>query len=151
MRPNLNAAAIQSHGDRCHGGFVLVSVQGANDLSEEFIPAKMGGVLAQVMAILVRDGGDVLAIESVCYMESADDYVAIHTADDTHIKLDRLNKLQERLDSRIFCRIHRSYLLNINYLARIESETKDSKLAILTNGKELPISRSGYGSLKKLL
>jgi two-component system, LytTR family, response regulator len=101
--------------------------------------------------ILVRDGGDVLAIESVCYMESADDYVAIHTADDTHIKLDRLNKLQERLDSRIFCRIHRSYLLNINYLARIESETKDSKLAILTNGKELPISRSGYGSLKKLL
>jgi two-component system LytT family response regulator len=103
--------------------------------------------------ILVRDGSEVhvLAVGSVCYIEAADDYVAIQTEDATHIKLDRLNKLQEKLDPRVFCRIHRSYLLNINYLSRIETETKDTKVAILANGKELPISRSGYGSLKKLL
>lgn len=103
--------------------------------------------------ILVRDGSDVhvLAVNSVCYIESADDYVAIQTEDATHIKLDRLNKLQEKLDARQFCRIHRSYILNINYLSRIETETKDSKIAILTTGKELPISRSGYSTLKKLL
>jgi|TARA_B100000959_G_scaffold82524_1_gene87830 two-component system LytT family response regulator len=103
--------------------------------------------------ILVRDGSDVhvLAVNSVCYIESADDYVAIQTEDATHIKLDRLNKLEEKLNPRQFCRIHRSYILNINYLSRIEAETKDSKLAILTNGKVLPISRSGYGLLKKLL
>lgn len=106
-----------------------------------------------IQRILVRDGSDVhvLAVDTVCYIESADDYVAIQTEDATHIKLDRLNKLQEKLDPRQFCRIHRSYLLNINFLSRIESETKDTKLAILTNGKELPISRSGYASLKKLL
>jgi two-component system LytT family response regulator len=62
-----------------------------------------------------------------------------------------LNNLEAKLDPRQFCRIHRSYLLNVNYLARIETETKDSKLAILTTGKELPISRNGYLSLKKLL
>lgn len=103
--------------------------------------------------ILVRDGSDVhvIAVNSVCYIEAADDYVAIQTEDATHIKLDRLNNLEAKLDTRQFCRIHRSCLLNINYLARIETETKDSKIAILTNGKELPISRSGYGSLKKLL
>ena len=103
--------------------------------------------------ILVRDGSDVhvLDVNAVCYMESAGDYVAIHTENDTHIKLDRLNKLQEKLDPRQFCRIHRSYILNINFLSRIETETKDSKLAILGNAKELPISRSGYNSLKKLL
>jgi two-component system, LytTR family, response regulator len=103
--------------------------------------------------ILVRDGSDVhvLAVNSVCYIESADDYVAIHTEDATHIKLDRLNKLQEKLDPRQFCRIHRSCLLNINFLSRIETETKDSKIAILESGKELPISRSGYSDLKKLL
>lgn len=103
--------------------------------------------------ILVRDGSDVhvLAVDSVCYIEAADDYVAIQTEDATHIKLDRLNSLEERLDSRIFCRIHRSCLLNINYLSRIETETKDTRIAILTNGKQLPISRNGYNSLKKLL
>ncbi len=59
--------------------------------------------------ILVRDGSDVhvLAVNSVCYIESADDYVAIHTEDATHIKLDRLSKLQDKLDPRQFCRIHR--------------------------------------------
>lgn len=103
--------------------------------------------------ILVRDGSDVhvLAVSSVYYIEAADDYVAIQTEDATHIKLDRLNSLEEKLDSRLFCRIHRSYLLNVNYLVCIEMETKDTKVAILTNGKQLPISRSGYGSLKKLL
>ena len=103
--------------------------------------------------ILVRDGSDVhvIPVDDVLYMESADDYVAIHTAEDTHIKLDRLNKLEQRLDSRQFCRIHRSYLLNINYLAKIEQETKDSRIAILTNSTELPISRSGYTNLKTLL
>lgn len=103
--------------------------------------------------ILVRDGSEVhvLAVGSVCYIEAADDYVAIQTEDATHIKLDRLNKLQEKLDPRVFCRIHRSYLLNINYLSRIETQTKDTKVAILANGKQLPISRSGYTSLKKFL
>lgn len=103
--------------------------------------------------ILVRDGSDVhvLAVNTVCYIEAADDYVAIQTQEATHIKLDRLNNLEAKLDPRQFCRIHRSYLLNINYLARIETETKDTKTAILTNGKQLPISRSGFNCLKKLL
>lgn len=103
--------------------------------------------------ILVREGSNVHIIpaDAVLYMESADDYVAIHTDQATHIKLDRLNKLEQRLDPRQFCRIHRSYLLNINYLAKIEQETRDSRIAILSNGKQLPISRGGYGNLKTLL
>ena len=103
--------------------------------------------------ILVRDGSDVhvLPVDAVSHIEAADDYVAIHTNDATHIKLDRLGKLEEQLDPRLFCRIHRSCLLNISYLTRIETETKDTRIAILDSGKELPISRSGYASLKELL
>ncbi len=103
--------------------------------------------------ILVRDGSEVhvLPVDAVIFIEAADDYVAIHTAEGTHIKLDRLSRLQKKLDPRQFCRIHRSYLLNINFLARIESESKDTRLAVLRNQRELPISRSGYGNLRKLL
>lgn len=107
----------------------------------------------KMQRILVREGSDVhvIPVAAIHYMESADDYVAIHTQDATHIKLDRLNKLEEKLNSFQFCRIHRSYLLNINYLARIESETKDSRIAILESGKQLPVSRNGYAVLRELL
>lgn len=103
--------------------------------------------------ILVRDGSDVhvLPVDAISHIEAADDYVAIHANDATHIKLDRLSKLEEQLNPRLFCRIHRSCLLNISYLTRIETETKDMRIAILKSGKELPISRSGYASLKELL
>ena len=84
-------------------------------------------------------------------MDSADDYVAIHSEGSVHIKLDRSSRLEDKLDPQQFCRIHRSYLLNINYLARIESPSKDSQIAVLTCGAELPISRSGYSTLRKLL
>ena len=108
---------------------------------------------AFLQRILVREKSDVhvLPVDSVCYIESADDYVAIQTETQTHIKLDRLNKLEQRLDPNQFCRIHRSILLNINYLAKIETETKDTKIAILKDGRQLAISRSGYASLRKLL
>jgi len=103
--------------------------------------------------ILVRDRSEVhvIAVDSICYFEAADDYIAIQTETATHIKQERLTRLEEKLNPYQFCRIHRSYLLNINYLSGIESETKDTKIAILKNGKRLPISRSGYASLRNLL
>lgn len=126
--------------------------------------SKQSGVLERIVndplrhdelqrRILVRDGSDVyvIPVDDVLYMESAEDYVAIHTAEATHIKLDRLSKLENRLDPHQFCRIHRSYLMNINYLAKIEQETKDSRIAILSSGKRLPVSRSGYALLRALL
>ena len=58
-----------------------------------------------------------------------------------------LERVEKRLDSRQFVRIHRSYLININYLSKIEPYTKDSKIAVLKDGKTLPVSRSGYQRL----
>lgn len=108
---------------------------------------------APLQRILVRDGGDVYVIPvgDIMYFESADDYVAIHSQGKTHIKQERLQNLEQLMDERLFCRIHRSCLLNLSYLAGIENDTKDSKVAVLKNGIRLPISRSGYVRLKKWL
>lgn len=108
---------------------------------------------APLQRILVRDGNEVhvIPVADIMYIEAADDYVAIQTGAKTFIKQDRLHNLEDLLDSSQFCRIHRSYLLNISYLAGIESETKDSKTAILKNETRLQISRSGYSRLKLLL
>ncbi len=109
--------------------------------------------LAPLTRILIRDGSDVhiIPVENIIYLEAEEDYVRIHTGERTYLKLDSMANLETKLDLQIFCRLHRSFLLNIAYLVKIEPYTKDSRIARLKNGKTLPISRSGYNRLMELL
>ena len=110
-----------------------------------------------IQRILVRDKGDVhvIATKDITAIEAADDYVVIHTAGASHIKQDRLSKLEAQLDSHQFCRIHRSTLINLDYLQGIETEAKECRFAILKideqQTKQYAISRSGYSKLITLL
>jgi two-component system LytT family response regulator len=101
--------------------------------------------------ILVRDRAEVfiIAVEDIIYVEAQGDYVAIHTAERSHLKKETLSHLEKVLDRRQFVRIHRSYILNINHLSKIEPYTKDSRIVILRNGKVLPLSRAGYDRILK--
>jgi len=103
--------------------------------------------------ILVRDRGNIYIIqaEDIIYIEAQNDYVFINTLKKSSLKNDTLANMEKMLDPRKFYRIHRSYILNIDYLSKIEPYTKDSRVAILKNGKTLPVSRSGYSRIMKLL
>ncbi len=103
--------------------------------------------------ILIRDGSKVHVIpaEKIDYFEAQDDYVCIKTGGKEHLKQETLANLEDLLDLGRFIRIHRSYILNIERLARIELYAKDSRIAILQDGTRLPVSRSGYARLKPLL
>jgi two-component system LytT family response regulator len=103
--------------------------------------------------IVIRDGAQVhvLPVDRIDYVEAQDDYVAFHTGGKTLLKEQTLGDLESRLDARRFVRIHRSYLLNIERLARVELYAKDSRLAILSDGTKLPVSRSGHQRLQELL
>jgi two-component system LytT family response regulator len=68
-----------------------------------------------------------------------------------HSKLKRLSQLESELDSGRFIRTHRSYLINLDRLDRLELYAKDSYVAILQDGTRLPVSRSGYARLRELL
>jgi two-component system LytT family response regulator len=103
--------------------------------------------------ILVRDGPrvHVLPVESVDYVEAQDDYVAIHAGGRSHLKQQPIAQLESALDPGRFVRIHRSYILNLDRLARIELYAKDSRVAILRDGSRLPLSRAGHARLRGLL
>ncbi len=105
-----------------------------------------------ISRILVRYGLEVFVIpvKDITHIGAEDDYVRIFTPEKSYLKQERMNRLEQMLDPRSFCRIHRSYILNINYLSKIEPYSKDSKVAILKNRESLPISRSGYDQLMKL-
>jgi two-component system, LytTR family, response regulator len=103
--------------------------------------------------VVVRDGAQVhvIAVDKIDYVEAQDDYVAFRTAGRTLLKEQTLGDLEAQLDPRRFVRIHRSYLLNLDRLARVELYAKDSRIAILTDGTRLPVSRAGNQRLQDLL
>ncbi len=103
--------------------------------------------------ILIRDGSKVhvIPVDRIDYIEAQDDYVCFKSGGKEHLKQDTLANLEALLDPRQFIRIHRSYILNIERLARLDLYAKDSRVALLVDGTELPVSRSGYARLRPLL
>jgi two-component system, LytTR family, response regulator len=103
--------------------------------------------------IVVRSGARVHVIpaEKLDYAEAQDDYVSLHAEGKEHLKQQTLSDLEGSLDPARFVRIHRSYLLNLDRLARIDSEGGEPKAVVLGDGTRLPLSRSGYGRLKGML
>jgi two-component system LytT family response regulator len=85
------------------------------------------------------------------YAEAQDDYVALASQGKKHLKQQTITGLEACLDPESFVRIHRSYIVNLERVTRIEPYGKDSKLAILADGSRLPVSRAGYARLKSLL
>jgi two-component system LytT family response regulator len=103
--------------------------------------------------ILIRERADVhvIPVEKIDYIESQDDYAAIRSGGRSYLKEQTLIEFEALLDPSAFIRIHRRYILNLSRLARIELSVTDSRLAILTDATELPISRAGYARLRELL
>jgi two-component system LytT family response regulator len=103
--------------------------------------------------VLIRDGSQVhvLPVQRIDYVEAQDDYVCFKAEGRQYLKDQTMAALEAQLDPSRFVRIHRSYLLNIERIARVELYAKDSRVAILRDGTRLPVSRAGYGRLARLL
>ena len=103
--------------------------------------------------VLIRDGAQVhvLPVERIDYVEAQDDYVCFAADGRQYLKDQTLATLETQLDPARFVRIHRSYLLNIERIGRVELYAKDSRVAILRDGRRLPVSRAGYARLARLL
>ncbi len=103
--------------------------------------------------ILIRDRAEVhvIPVGKIDYLESQDDYVAVKCGGQSFLKEQPLGELEAQLDPALFVRIHRRYVLNLARLARIEMGVTDSRMALLTDGTALPISRTGYARLRELL
>jgi len=103
--------------------------------------------------VIIRDGADVhvVPVGKIDYVEAQDDYISVQTAGRALLKEQTLTELETQLDPRRFVRIHRSYILNIERLTKVELYAKDSRIAILQSGVKLPVSRAGYQRLQQLL
>lgn len=103
--------------------------------------------------IVVRDGAKVtiIPVAKLDYAEAQDDYVALATEGKKYLKQQTIASLETALDPAQFIRIHRSWLVRLDRVARIEPAGKDSFMVVLHSGERLPVSRSGHWRLKEVL
>jgi two-component system LytT family response regulator len=103
--------------------------------------------------IVVKDGAKVtiIPVDKLDYVEAQDDYIALHSQKKSYLKQQTISSLEGMLDPSQFVRIHRSCIVNIERITKIEPYTKDSRVAILHDNTRLPVSRAGYTRLSALL
>ena len=102
--------------------------------------------------IVVKDGPKVtlVPLDKLDFVQAQDDYVLLKTEGRELLKQQTLSSLEGQLDSSRFIRIHRSYILNIERLARLEQDSKEHWEAVLRDGTRLPVSKTGYQRLRPL-
>ena len=119
---------------------------------EELTAATRGsGTYAE--RVVVKDGTrvQIIPVSKLDYAEAQDDYVALVSQGKKHLKQQTISSLEAALDPKTFVRIHRSYLVNLERVTRLEPYGKDTHVVILNDGARLPVSRSGYARLKAFL
>ncbi|HYJ38217.1 MAG TPA: LytTR family DNA-binding domain-containing protein [Chitinophagaceae bacterium] len=108
---------------------------------------------SQTERIVVKSTGriKIIPLREIHYLEAADDYVKIFTAEGNYLKKKTMNYFEGVLDPKLFVRTHRSYIVNVQQITRIDAYEKDNQMAILTSGVKIPVSKTGYVKIKSVL
>lgn len=103
--------------------------------------------------VVVKEGSKIkiIPVPHIQYIEGADDYVKIHTQEGVFLKNKTMQHFEQLLEQQNFVRVHRSYLINVQLITRIDPYEKDGHLVILQTGMRLPVSKTGYTRLKGVL
>jgi two-component system LytT family response regulator len=108
---------------------------------------------AQQSRLVVKTGTKVkiIPLHDIHYLEADDDYVKVITAEGQFLKNRTMQFYEDTLDPQQFVRVHRSYIVQVNQITRIDPYQKESYLAVLRNGKQIPVSKTGHAKLKTIL
>ncbi|MGN0021953.1 MAG: LytR/AlgR family response regulator transcription factor [Sphingobacterium hotanense] len=103
--------------------------------------------------IVVKTGAQIkiIPVQQINYLEAYDDYVKIHTNDGMYLKNKTMSSFEKQLDGKQFVRVHRSFIVRVDLLQKIEPMEKDSYIATLSSGGKVNISKSGYARLKQVI
>ena len=103
--------------------------------------------------VVVKHGSEihVIGVDHIRYLEAQDDYVMIYTQDGHFLKQKTMKYFQEHLNSKEFCRIHRSFLVRVEEILRLEPYQRDGWIVVTRKQEKLRVSRNGYKMLKEIL
>lgn len=103
--------------------------------------------------VVVKHLGNIKIIQTndILYLEAYDDYVKIYTQENVFVKKKTMNYFENAFSSKQFVRVHRSYIIQVNQITKMEQSDKETMIAILKNGTKIPLSKTGYPKLKTVL
>lgn len=121
--------------------------------SPEQLSAAARGPAEYAERIVVKDGTRVHIIpaDKLDYAEAQDDYIALASQGKKYLKQQTITSVEAALDPKNFVRIHRSYVVNLERVTRLEPYGRDTHVAILSDGTRLPVSRTGLKRLESFL
>jgi two-component system LytT family response regulator len=110
-------------------------------------------VCSSDLRIVTRKGNsiNIIPVEQIRYVQAEDDYVMIYHTEGKALKQQTMKYYEDNLPKTNFVRIHRSFIVKVQEIKKLEPYTKDNYVAILNTGEKLPVSRSGYKHLKEEL
>lgn len=103
------------------------------------------------LVVRVKNEIKIIPTHEVSFFEAEDDYITIHTAAGKYLKKMTMKSLEEALDPAKFVRVHRSHLINLNEITKIEPYERDNYLVLLRGGAKVPVSKTGYSRLRLVL
>ena len=109
-----------------------------------------GEILKRVVA-KTKNSIEIIPVSDVCMFEAQDDYVMIYTKTRKYLKQQTMKFYESHLNNKDFVRIHRSYIVNVGEILKIEPFEKDSYIVVMKNQQRIRASRSGYKNLKEIL
>lgn len=103
--------------------------------------------------IVLKEKGEIkiIPVTVIRYLEANDDYVNIHTEEGKFLKNKTLTSYEQSLPSDEFVRVHRSYLVKVSEIVKLEPYEKEGFILLLRKGEKIPVSKNGYIKLKKVL
>lgn len=103
--------------------------------------------------IVLKDRGAIRIIpaKSIHYIEASDDYIKIVCDEGVFLKKQTMATLEKSLDPEHFVRVHRSWIVPVSQIGKIEPYEKESHIAKLQCGAKVLISKSGMTKLKTVL
>ncbi len=124
-----------------------------NKITEEQISNTTQQIPNVSNRVVVKEDGKIKIIPAaeINYIEANGDNIKIVCESGSYSKNKTMTAIENSLAQEEFVRIHRSYLVNLSLITKIEAYEKDSHLAILKSGIQLPVSKSGYTKLKSIL
>jgi two-component system LytT family response regulator len=128
----------------------IQSSEPANESIKQLVQHPLDEIIERVV-VKSNTKISVIPVEKIRYIEAQDDYVMIYSAEGKHLKQATMKYFEQHLDPKQFMRVHRSYIIRFDQVVQLEPYGKDSYIAKLKDGPAVPISKSGFRSLKEKL
>lgn len=124
---------------------------GATHNTQQLLDEVLNTTVLERIVVKTGNAIKIIPVNDIVYLEADDDYVRIHIDEGVYLKHKTMASFEQQLDPTQFVRVHRSFIVKVTHISRLESYEKDGCMAVLASGQKINVSKTGYARLKQLL